>query len=77
MNADFMRLLAERLERVSWMDTRDSDTWTEETFDGVDGFFMSADTMTAPARCKDSFTSRFRCCAMPSLLYSSTPSSVR
>lgn len=50
MNVDFMRLLAQRLERVSWMDTRDSDTWTEETFDGVDGFFMSADAMTAPAR---------------------------
>ena len=51
MNVEFMRLLAQRLERVSWMDTRDADTWTEETFDGVDGFFMSADAMTAPARC--------------------------
>lgn len=51
MNQDFLRLLAGRLERVSWVDTRDSETYTEEVFTGVDGFFMSADVMTAPERC--------------------------
>ena len=51
MNRDFLRLLAGRLERVPWVDTRDSETYTEEAFTGVDGFFMSADVMTAPERC--------------------------
>ena len=51
MNQDFLRLLAGRLERVPWVDTRDSETYTEEVFTGVDGFSMSADVMTAPERC--------------------------
>ena len=51
MNVEFMRLLAQRLERVPWIEIRVSDTWTEESFDELDGFFMSADLMSAPARC--------------------------
>ena len=45
MNADFMRLLAQRLERVSWVDARLADCTFPDSFGGVDGFFMGADLM--------------------------------
>ena len=45
MNADFTRLLAQRLERVPWVDVRLAECAFPESFEGVDGFFMGADLM--------------------------------
>lgn len=45
MNADFMRLLAQRLERVPWVDARLAECTFPDSFGGVDGFFMGADLM--------------------------------
>ncbi|MDE0205658.1 MAG: hypothetical protein OXP66_06490 [Candidatus Tectomicrobia bacterium] len=43
MNADFMQLLARRLERVEWVDARLAECTFPESFEGVDGFFMGPD----------------------------------
>lgn len=45
MNQAFLRLLAERLEQVPWVDVRLAECTFEESFQGVDGFFMGADLM--------------------------------
>ena len=45
MNQEFMRLLAQRLERVPWVDARLVECTFPESFQGVDGFFMGADLM--------------------------------
>ena len=43
MNRDFMRLLAQRLEGVPWVDVRLAGCTFPTSFEGVDGFFMGAD----------------------------------
>ena len=45
MNRDFTRLLAQRLERVPWVDVRLAGCTFPESFRGVDGFFMGSDLM--------------------------------
>ena len=40
MNRDFMRLLAQRLEAVPWVDVRLAGCAFPTSFGGVDGFFM-------------------------------------
>ena len=50
MNLDFMRLLAQRLERVPWIDVRSSGCTFPAVFEGVNGFFMTTDLMAAPDR---------------------------
>ena len=45
MNQDFLRLLAGRLEQVPWVDVRLAECTFQESFQGVDGFFMGADLM--------------------------------
>ena len=43
MNASFMRLLAERLEHVCWVEVVPEECSFLEFFDSMDGFFMSSD----------------------------------
>ena len=43
MNTSFMRLLAERLERLFWIEVIPEDCLFLEFFDSMDGFFMSSD----------------------------------
>ncbi|MDE0205200.1 MAG: hypothetical protein OXP66_04150, partial [Candidatus Tectomicrobia bacterium] len=50
MNADFMRLLAQRLERVEWVDARLAECAFPESFEGVDGFFMGPDLVEFGSR---------------------------
>ena len=50
MNLDFMRLLAQRLELVPWIDVRFSGCTFPAAFEGVNGFFMATDLMAAPDR---------------------------
>ena len=45
MNTGFMRLLADRLEGVPWVDVRLAHCTFPTRFQGVDGFFMAADLM--------------------------------
>ena len=45
MNHEFMRLLAQRLERVPWVDARFEECTFGGAFEGVDGFFMGLDLM--------------------------------
>ena len=44
-----MRLLAQRLERVPWVDVRLVEYTFQASFRGVDGFFMGSDLMTFEA----------------------------
>ena len=50
MNADFMRLLAQRLERAPWVDVRFAGCTFPVPFEGVNGFFMASDLMVVPDR---------------------------
>ena len=43
MNTGFMRLLAERLEHLCWVEVVPAQCQILETFDSMDGFFMSGD----------------------------------
>ena len=43
MNTSFMRLLAERLEHLFWIEVIPEDCLFLEFFDSMDGFFMSSD----------------------------------
>ena len=43
MNTSFMRLLAERLEHLFWIEVIPEDCQFLEFFDSMDGFFMSSD----------------------------------
>ena len=43
MNTSFMRLLAERLEHLFWMEVKPDECLFLEFFDSMDGFFMSSD----------------------------------
>ena len=43
MNTNFMRLLAERLEHLCWIEVLPDDCLVLEFFDSMDGFFMSSD----------------------------------
>ena len=45
MNRDFVRLLAQRLEGVPWVDVRLAGCAFPTSFGGVDGFFMGSDLM--------------------------------
>ena len=49
MNRDLMRLLAQRLERVPWVDVRLVEYTFQASFRGVDGFFMGSVLMTFEA----------------------------
>ena len=45
MNRDFLQLLAQRLERVPWIDVRLAECTFSDSFEGVEGFFMGSDLM--------------------------------
>jgi len=55
MNTSFMRLLAERLEQVRWVDVRCTECTFPVPFDGVDSFFMATDLVALPG-CSDFFS---------------------